>query len=124
MSMIRAPWPTTALAGSALLAYCANAAVGAASVFGVRVPRRLHARLFVLTASATVVAAAACFASQPVEWRRGLCLAGALVPMSVLPVFGRHAGSNPLPHTAIAITAAPAFAAALALGPARREVPA
>lgn len=103
----RAPWTPVACA-----VYLANVLVGTASLRRHRLPRRVHARLFILTCATTALAAAC---SLPRHRARGVALLGALAPLGLLPRFGTHARRRPRRHVLIASSAAPLYLAALAL---------
>jgi hypothetical protein len=96
---------------AAAVSYLSNSAFGAAVALGVIDNRRIrwvHHGLYVVTSSLTALALAAC----AVERRRaGLALLPAAGPLVVLP----YAGGRLRRHAAVAGSAAPAYAIALAL---------
>ncbi len=101
------PWAALAAAF-----YAANLLIGSLSLRGRRVPRVWHGRVFICAVLATALAAALSFPEHP--WR-GSALALALVPLALLPWFGRPVRRDPRLHIGLSVSAAPFYAVALAL---------
>ncbi|MBO1900924.1 hypothetical protein J4H92_03050 [Leucobacter weissii] len=100
----------------AVLSYLVTVTLGLLSQRGHRVRRAWHSRLFVLTFALTALAAAL---SLPAQWMRGLLLALALVPLSLLPFLGVPVARRPRRHALMGLSAAPPYLAALVLWAAR-----
>lgn len=94
----------------ACMSYAATLTLGTLSLRGRKVPRVWHARLFMLTAGITVIAA---LLSLPGHWPRGLLLALALVPLSLLPFVTVPVRAHPRRHALLGISASPFYLAAL-----------
>jgi hypothetical protein len=108
-------WPWIGLAGAC---WAANAALGASVGAGLVHTGRfrwIHHALYIGTTTTTALAAvlSACSSSRS---RRAAAraLAPALLPLAVLPHAGTPAQGHPRRHAAVALSAAPFYAAALA----------
>jgi hypothetical protein len=96
----------------AVIAYIGTLTLGTLSLAGRSVGRVWHARLFVLTATLTIVAAAHSFFS---DWVRGASLLAALVPLGLLPWLSAPVRAHTRRHAMLGLCAAPFYVVALTL---------
>ncbi|PPF54757.1 hypothetical protein C5B94_06925 [Clavibacter michiganensis] len=100
-----------AAAGAAYLVSCGIGSAAAARILPPRPELRLHHRAYVLTCALTAVALAAPLwagpSARPAARRCAAALAPALLTLAALP----RAGTRTRRHPALALTAAPWFAA-------------
>lgn len=102
-----APWTPIAV-----LAYLVTITLGTLSFRGRRVRRVWHTRLFVLTVTLGLLAAALSF---PTHWARGLLLLAALVPLTLLPWLSTPVAKRTRRHIVMGLSAAPFYIAATVL---------
>jgi len=106
---------TTPLVAAAAAAYAANCALGAAvalKLIDTRDIRWVHHALYLTTSTLTAIALSSALWGRPrrTSRRASAVLAPAVVPLIVIPYAGTHTGRHP----AVALSAAPFFAAGAA----------
>lgn len=116
---------TTSLFAAAAAAYAANCALGASvalKLIDTRNVRWVHHALYLTTSTLTAVALSSALWGRPrtTSRRASAALAPAVVPLIVTPYAGTHTGRHP----AVALSAAPFFAAGAVTALADRRAPA